>query len=139
MEKLWDRPPFPANPKSKPIGIYCCNRAIRQIALMALDDIVDILSLAASRNSDQTQDTGMRVFEHDGQFPEVLVLRHEDALLLVSDAQDLLISRIGIPGTSPDDVMPTLIQSRCRAAPNTGIKQKPQAAGASDTGSTRSC
>jgi hypothetical protein len=53
---------------------------------MALDDIVDTLRLPVRRYSDQTQDAGMWVLEHDGQFPEVLVLRHQDSLLLVRDA-----------------------------------------------------
>ena len=52
---------------------------------MALDDIVDILRLPARRDSDQTQDAGMWMLEHDGQLPEVLVLRDQDSLLLVRD------------------------------------------------------
>lgn len=84
--ELRDRPRFLPKSNPKPIRIYCCNRAIRQFALMALDDIVDILRLPARRNSHQTQDAGMWVLEHDGQLPEILVLRDQDSLLLVRGA-----------------------------------------------------
>jgi len=52
------RPRFPSNPNPKPIGIYRCNRAVRQVVFLVLDDIVALFSLPASRNSDQAQETG---------------------------------------------------------------------------------
>jgi hypothetical protein len=49
-------------------------------------------------------------------------LRNQDALLSVSDAQDLLVSGILIPRTSPDNVMSPLGEPSNRAAPDAGIE-----------------
>ena len=85
-KKLGARPRFLAQSDPKTIGVDCRNRANRQFALMAFDDIVDVFRLAASWNSDQAQDAGMRMLEYDRQLAKVLVLRDQDALLSVGDA-----------------------------------------------------
>nr|WP_157633766.1 hypothetical protein [Thioflavicoccus mobilis] len=89
---------------------------------MARDDVVDILCLAASRNPDQAKDAGVRMLEYDRQLPEVFALGDQDAPFSVNDAQDLLVSGILNPRTSPDDVMSPLGEPNNRAARDADIE-----------------
>jgi hypothetical protein len=63
------------------------------------------------------------VTEHNGELPEVLVERHEDAILLNSERQNLIVPRRRGPVADPDDVMTASCELGRRAGPDAGVEQ----------------
>lgn len=60
----------------------------------------------------EPDDTAVRLAMDDSEFAEVLVERHEDALLVASPRENRGVTWIGRPGTGPDDVMPRASKDR---------------------------
>jgi len=49
----------------------------------------------ARRNSDQTNNARMRFQQDNGTFTKVLVQSDQDTIVLMSEAQDLTVTRVG--------------------------------------------
>ena len=81
----------------------------------------------------------MRLSEYDGQFSEVLVQCDKHAIFVVCPPENRAVARIGDPIASANHIMSCRDQFLLGFTPDTGVKQKPQAAAFTSTGEKYSC
>ena len=65
----------------------------------------------------------MSHFPNDREFAEILVERHENALLAGGAPEDLFVARIRLPFTGPNDVMTTGSELDLSATPDARIQK----------------
>ena len=74
------------------------------------------------RKTDYATDPTVRPLVYNSQLAEILVQRHEDALLMMGSCKNLVVSRILLPVTRPQDIVSGCRQLRYRTAPDTSIQ-----------------
>ena len=81
----------------------------------------------------------MGLAEYDGSLAEVLVECHQDPILIMGLAEDLFVTGVFPPLTSPHNVVPPVQERLHGATPDAGIQQQLHATESVTLGSNRSC
>ena len=68
--------------------------------------------MLSCRKTDYSEYPAVRPLVDNRQFAEVLVQRYQDALLAMGNGKNLVVSRILLPVTSPQDIVPGRTQLR---------------------------
>jgi len=80
----------------------------------------------------------MRLATDDSEFSKVFIESNENAPFLVSTGENLVISWINIPSSSPDDVMSSRSECLDRTTPDARIEQEFHEGDSMGSGSIRS-
>ncbi len=105
-------------------GLGRHERSGSECSFMVLKDIQTDDALETGRETDQTQDSEVRLSQSDRQLSKVLVERDQNASFLVSQFKDLLVARVECPIARADDIVSCRSQHRSSPASHAGIQQE---------------
>ena len=121
------------------MGLYGDDPTTLEDVTVELKDLSTGQCLLPCREADKADNAGVRYAMDDGQLPEVLVERHQDAAVPVRDRQDFRVPGVLRPAARPLDIMPGSGERRRCATPYARVEKDLHGWGGKPNGSIRSC
>lgn len=109
------------NPDAPFLGRH--DRAVSQFPAVAVEHVNTGKTLCPRSQVHESHDPAVLLPVHDGEFPEVLVERHEDLAVVGSVRQDLIVTRVGRPIANAFDFVPGGLKVGASPAPHAGIEE----------------